>query len=423
MELRDDERGTALWSRRALLTGGGAGVVAALAGAGRAARAEPTNAVPPWMRAPGGPDEEYGRPSTYEAHVRRARRPAPPERAVMSSWRTPLEHQRGIITPSGLHFSVHHNGVPAIDPSAHRLMVHGMVERPLRWDLEQLLRYPMVSRIHFLECAGNTGANAVMPMPLQVGCQELFGEVSCSEWTGVPLRVLLEEAGLKPGASWVVAEGADGGSHARSLPLKKLLDDAMVALFQNGERLRPSQGYPVRLLVPGWEGNVNVKWLHRLEVSDRPAFTKDESGMYTQILEDGRLERFAFTMEVKSVITRPSGGQLTAPPGRPTEIAGLAWSGRGKIARVDVSVDGGTTWHPATLGGPVLDRAFTTFSLPWTWDGKPALLLSRAEDEHGVVQPSRSRWKARYAAHSYNHYNAIQAWAVGADGTVENRYA
>ena len=295
--------------------------------------------------------------------------------------------------------------------------------KPLRFDLERLMRYPMVSRIHFMECAGNSAANALSPTPLDQTLGDLAGEVSCSEWTGVPLSYLLNEAGLKDSAKWVVVEGADGGSHSRSLPLSNLLKDGMIALYQNGERLRPSQGYPLRLFMPGWEGNVNVKWVHRLEVVDAPAYTKDESGMYTQILSDGQIERFAFHMDVKSLITHPSGLQRLPETKGFYEIAGLAWSGHGRISRVDVSVDGGTTWAAAQLHGPVLDRAFTRFTMPWQWNGKKATLMSRATDERGRTQPLRSEWKRKYAMHSFHHYNAIQVWRVGSDGLVENSYA
>ena len=375
--------------------------------------------LPDAMTRPGGADLPYGLPAVHEAQVERSLSMA----AGFAVWRTPLQHQRGIITPSGLHFAVHHNGVPDIAPERHTLKLHGLVNKPLRFDLDRLMRYPMVSRVHFLECAGNSAANALSPTALDQTLGEIAGEVSCSEWTGVPLAYLLNEAGLKDSAQWVVAEGADGGSHSRSLPLKALMKHGMVALFQNGERLRPSQGYPMRLFMPGWEGNVNVKWLHRLEVTDAPAYTKDESGLYTQVLADGRIERFAFHMEVKSVITHPSGQQRLPEPHGFYEIAGLAWSGRGRIVRVDVSVDGGRTWAVAQLHGPVLDRAFTRFTLPWQWNGRKADLLSRATDEHGRTQPLRSEWKRRYAMHSFNHYNAVQAWRVQADGRVENVYA
>lgn len=390
------------------------------AGALVARAAEPlATRLPDAMTRLGGADLPYGQPSSYEQTVQRTESRV----SGFPAWRTPLQEQRGIITPSGLHFAVHHNGVPDIAPRQHELMVHGMVRKPLRFDLERLLRYPMVSRIHFLECAGNSAANALSPTALQAPLGEIAGEVSCSEWTGVPLSYLLHEAGLKEGAQWVVAEGADGGSHSRSLPLAPLLRDAMVALYQNGERLRPSQGYPMRLFMPGWEGNTQVKWLHRLEVTDVPAHTKDESGLYTQVLADGRIERFALHMDVKSVITHPSGRQTLPQPQGFFEIGGLAWSGHGRIARVDVSVDGGQHWAPAQLQGPVHDRAFTRFTLPWRWSGRKAVLMSRATDEHGRVQPTRSEWKRRYAMHSFNHYNAIQAWRVGSDGVVENVYA
>lgn len=385
--------------------------------------------VPIGMRLPdsqrmlGGQDTGYGNPAMYEQHVQRSQADSTPQTSGFAIWRSPLAQQRGIITPNGLHFAVHHNGIPDIAPESHALMIHGLVERPLRFDLERLLRYPMVSRIQFLECSGNSAANALSPTALDADCQTLHGEVSCAEWTGIPLSYLLREAGLKDGAKWVIAEGADGGSHIRSLPLSKLLDDAILALYQNGERLRPSQGYPMRLFVPGWEGNVNIKWVHRLEVTDTPAYSKDESGLYTEVLKNDAIERFTFPMAVKSVITHPSGLQQLPEVKGFYEISGLAWSGQGRIARVEVSADGGRTWADAQLHGPVLDKAFTRFSIPWQWLGKRAVLMSRATDEQGHTQPTRDAWKARYAAHSFNHYNAIQPWRVGRDGRVENIYA
>ncbi|OGB28574.1 MAG: sulfite dehydrogenase [Burkholderiales bacterium RIFCSPLOWO2_12_FULL_61_40] len=412
--------------RRAFLGGGLAMGMAALGGdATAAAPASPPLAarMPDSMKTLGGADLAYGQPSVHEQAVQRLAHPSTAQTAGFAIWRTPLQHQRGIITPSGLHFSVHHNGLPDIAPDRHALMVHGLVKRPLRFDLERLLRYPMVSRIHFLECAGNSATNALSPTAMNQTLGDLAGEVSCAEWTGVPLSYLLNEAGLKEGATWVVAEGADGGSHARSLPLSALLKDGFVALYQNGERLRPSQGYPMRLFMPGWEGNVNVKWLHRLEVTDQPAYTKDESGLYAQVLDNGQIERFAFHMDVKSVITHPSGLQ-TLPEARGFyEIGGLAWSGHGRIAKVEVSVDGGKSWALAQLHAPVLDRAFTRFTVPWQWDGKKATLMSRATDEQGRSQPARSEWKRKYAMQSFHHYNAVQAWRVGTDGRVENVYA
>jgi len=377
---------------------------------------------PTWMRTLGQQDVGYGQPVSHESHVQKQPQSIVPETSGFTLWHTPIETQRGAITPNGLHFGVHHNGIPDIDPARHELLIHGLVDRPLKFSMESLLRYPMVSRILFLECSGNTAANALSPFARDVSCQELFGQVSGSEWVGVPLRSLLREAGIKPSAKWAIAEGADGGSHARSIPISKLLDDAMLAMYQNGERLRGAQGYPLRLLLPGWEGNTNVKWLHRLELSDAPAYTKDESGLYTEFLADGGIARFSFPMDVKSVITHPAGTQLLGEKGF-YEISGLAWSGHGKISRVEVSADQGKSWATTDLQGPILDRALTRFSIPWRWDGKSTVLLSRATDERGVQQPTRNEWKSRYASHSFNHYNAIQTWRIGRDGRVENVYA
>ncbi len=279
--------------------------------------------LPQSMKSLGGSDLPYGVPATHEGHVVRTES----RTAGFSVWRSPLQHQRGIITPNGLHFSTHHNGIPDITPEQHVLMVHGLVQRPLKFEMDRLARYPMVSKVHFLECAGNSAANALSLMALDHTLGDLAGEVSCAEWTGVPLSYIFNEVGLKDSAKWVVVEGADGGSHSRSLPLSALMKDGMLALYQNGERLRPSQGYPLRLFMPGWEGNVNVKWLHRLEVVDAPAYTKDESGLYTQVLKDGRIERFAFPMEVKSVITHPSGQQTLPEAKGYYEIGGLVWAG------------------------------------------------------------------------------------------------
>jgi sulfane dehydrogenase subunit SoxC len=309
--------------------------------------------------------------------------------------------------------------VPTIDPSKHELLLHGLVARPLVFTLDALRRLPSVSRIHFVECAGNSGREHE-GRPGE-DPQKSHGLASCSEWTGVPLGVLLREAGVAAGASWVVAEGADACRHARSLPLDKALDDAIVAYGQNGEALRPEQGYPLRLVVPGWEGNVNVKWLGRLHVVDQPAMTKDEAASYTDLMPDGRARQFSFVMEAKSVITRPAGGQHLAGPGA-HDITGLAWSGRGRILRVEVSVDGGRTWKPAELEGPVLPKAFTRFRLPWRWEGGEAALASRCTDETGYVQPAREALVAvrglRPGPDGFNHYNGIKTWFVRADGSV-----
>lgn len=379
--------------------------------------------IAPWMRQAGTTDVPYGTPGAAEQHVVKTATVRAPQEAIFNMWHTPLQHLRGTITPNGLHFGVHHNGIPAIDPAQHRLMIHGLVNKPVQFDLEQLMRFPMESRITFLECSGNTAPNALSPFARDESCQDLFGQASCTEWTGIPMRLILQQAGVKAKATWCVAEGADGGSHTRSIPMNRIMDDAMLALFQNGERIRPAQGYPMRLLVPGCEGNMNVKWLHRLELTDQPAYSKDESGLYSEVLANGQIERFTFVMGVKSVITHPSGQQQLSTPNGYYEVSGLAWSGSGKVRQVEVSADGGKTWALAKLHGPVLDKSFTRFSIPWHWSGRPATLMSRATDDRGHVQPTREVWKKRYAAHSFNHYNAIQCWHINRHGRVENVYA
>lgn len=378
--------------------------------------------LPAWMKTPGTGVLPYGGISQYEKNIVRHKAEDTAQTSLFSVWHSPIENQPGIITPNGLHFTVNHNGVPDINPQQHALKIHGLVNRPIKIDVETLLRYPMVSPIHFLECAGNSAPNAVSLSALDLSVQQLSGQVSGAQYSGVPLKHLLKEAGVKTSGKWVIAEGADGGSHSRSIPLSKLMDDAFIALYQNGERLRSEQGYPMRLIVPGWEGNANVKWLHRLEVSDQPAFSKDESGLYSDVLASGKIQRFSFHMEVKSVITRPSGTMQLPDKKGFYEISGLAWSGHGKIAKVEISTDEGRTWALAQLHGPVLNKSLTRFSLPWQWNGKEQVLLSRATDEKGHVQPTRRQWRDRYASYSFNHYNAIQAWSINKGGKLENYY-
>jgi sulfane dehydrogenase subunit SoxC len=331
--------------------------------------------------------------------------------------RTPLQDLVGIITPSGLHYEVHHSGVPEIDPRQHELMIHGLVDRPLIFTMDDLFRLPCVSRIHFLECAGNSGGEQI-GRPAR-DPQRSHGLLSCSEWTGVPLRLLLEQVTVKSKATWVVAEGADAGRMARSIPLGKALDDVLVAYGQNGEALRPEQGYPVRLVVPGWEGNTNVKWLRRVHVVDQPYMTAYETGHYTDLMPDGTARQFTFVMEAKSVITRPAGGQQLSGPGF-YEITGLAWSGRGRIAKTEVSTDGGRTWHEAQLNEPVLSKALTRFRFPWWWDGTETPLQSRCTDETGYVQPTREELVAVRGLHGTDHYNGIKSWYVHANGEVSH---
>ncbi len=408
--------GNGLLHRRLFLrTGLGAG--AAMLVAGRVG-AEPQR--PPWMRTPGTGMGESGAPSPFEDHVVRAPVGSQPGTTGAGVSRTPLQHLDGIITPSRLHFERHHSGIPEIDPDRHRLVIHGLVDRPLSFDAETLDRYPQVSRIQFLECSGNSGA-LTAPEPVDGNCASIHGLISASEWGGVPLGVLLEEAGLKPEGKWVVAAGADAAAMSRSVPLEKILDDAIVALYQNGERLRPSNGYPMRLFLPGWEGNASVKWLRTLKVTDAPAMAKDETSKYSDLDADGQARLFTFPMGVKSVITSPSPGLALAGPGV-YQISGVAWSGRGRIRSVEVSADGGVSWAEAALDEHVLSRCLTRFRAAWQWDGGPATLLSRAVDETGAVQPTRASAMAGRAPESFYHYNGMQAWAVNPEGASRNVY-
>lgn len=413
--------GGGLLSRRTLL-----GASAALAGTAagslvsRSAAAESAALeVPPSMQVPGTPFRAYGMPSPYEAEVTRGiLQPygdlAPGAGVSM----TPLHRLNGTITPNGLHFERHHNGVPEIDPAAHRLVIHGMVQRPLMFTVEDLLRYPMTSRICFIECAGNSFFNAFAE-PQQMPCGMIHGLISCAEWTGVPVAALLDEAGLEAGGTWLLAEGSDAAGMSRSVPIVKAQDDAMIALYQNGERIRPEQGYPMRLLLPGYEGNMNVKWLRRLKVTAGPTHTKDETSKYSDLMPEGKARQFTYPMGVKSVITQPSTGLAMGAPGW-YEISGLAWSGAGRIAQVEVSADGGASWAEAALQEPVLSQALTRFRMAWDWDGAPATLQSRATDEHGNVQTTREVWAAQYGAGQIYHYNAIQTWQIGANGEITN---
>ena len=414
--------GNGLLHRRLFLTRG-----AALVGAtglalmhARPAGADAPPDVPEWMKAPGEGMRPYGSRSRHEARVLRQVGSAPGTTGAGAS-RTPLEHLEGIVTPSALHFERHHSGVPDIDPDAHRLLIHGLVDRPLVFDAAALSRYPLVSRIQFLECSGNSGANNG-PEPPQQSAGGLHGLVSCSEWTGVPLSVLLDEAGAAPEGRWLLAEGGDAAAMSRSVPIEKAMDDSIVALYQNGERLRPENGYPMRLFLPGWEGNANVKWLRRIKLTAEPVMTKDETSKYSDLMPDGKALLFTFPMGVKSVITSPSGTMRMQGPGL-YQISGLAWSGAGRIRRVEVSADGGRSWAEAALDEPVLPKALSRFRIAWRWDGGPAVLQSRAVDETGAVQPTRQALLDARGAQFRYHYHAIQSWSVGRDDEVRNVYA
>jgi sulfane dehydrogenase subunit SoxC len=364
----------------------------------------------------GDPRRAYGERSPFETVTRSFGASVTPG---TGSSRTPLQDLCGTITPSSLHFERHHSGVPKIDPNAHELLVDGLVDRPLVFAMKDLRRFPSVSRVHFIECAGNSGREYNGRPGENV--QRSHGLLSNSEWTGVPLKTVLEEAGIKQKARWVVVEGADASRMSRSIPLQKALDDVLVAYGQNGEPLRPEQGYPVRLIVPGWEGNINIKWIGRIMVTDEPFMTREEAAIYTDLMPDGKARWFSFVMEAKSVITRPSGEQILDGPGF-YEISGLAWSGRGRITRIEVSTNGGETWADARLDGPVLPKAATRFSLLWKWNGGEAALQSRSTDETGYVQPTREQLISVRGLHAgpdgFNHYNGIKTWFVHKDGKV-----
>lgn len=366
-------------------------------------------------------DESYGTRSQFETEVRR-RFKTP---TAQSSWTmTPLAQGMGIITPSGLHFERSHGGTAVIDPARHMLYVHGMVRTPKKFSMADIRRFPSMSRIMFLECSGN--GLTEWSQPTMPTVQFTHGLTSTSEWTGVPLATILGEAGLRPGAKWLLAEGGDAAAMTRSIPIAKALKDCFLAYGQNGEAIRPEQGYPLRLVVPGYEGNINIKWLRRIEVSDAPFMTREETSKYTDLLPSGKAVQFSFEMEAKSVITSPSGDMTLEGPGF-HEITGLAWSGRGAIRRVDVSSDAGRTWRRAMLQGPVLPICHTRFRIPWNWDGREAILQSRCVDETGYVQPTLGQLVAVRGRNgplgSIYHLNAIQSWHVASDGKVTNVHA
>ena len=360
----------------------------------------------------------YGMPSKYEKGLQRRESPGLTRVSAASVAFTPLQGTFGIITPSGLHFERHHQGWWDIDPSKHRFMVNGLVKNPKVYTMDDIMRLPSVSRIHFIECGANTAmewGNVAVPT-----VQYSHGMVSCSEFTGVPLSVILEDCGIDmKQAKYVLAEGADGSSMTRTIPLDRALDDVLVAYGMNGEMLRPENGYPLRLVVPGIQGVSWVKWLRRIEVGDQKWATKDEAIHYIDLMPDGMHRQYTGIQEAKSVITTPSGGQTLLDKGF-YNISGLAWSGRGKVKRVDVSVDGGRNWRTARLEGPILTKAFTRFNIDWVWDGSPAILQSRVQDETGYVQPKINQLREVRGTRSIYHQNAIQSWQVAASGEVSN---
>ncbi|MCX7233824.1 MAG: sulfite dehydrogenase [Burkholderiales bacterium] len=367
--------------------------------------------------------EGYGKPSQYEANLQRRQSPGLTQTTQSSVSFAPLQSMFGIVTPSGLHFERHHQGWWDIDPSRHRLMVNGsepgMLKTPMVFTLDEIMRLPSVSRFHFIECGANTGmewGNVAVPT-----AQYSHGMLSCSEFTGVPLITLLEMAGadLKKGR-FVLAEGADGSSMTRTIPLSQILNgEVLVAYGQNGEMLRPENGYPLRLVVPGIQGVSWVKYLRRIELGDKPYATKDEAIHYMDLMPNGLHRQYTSIQECKSVVTTPSGGQVLLDRGY-YNITGLAWSGRGKVARVDVSVDGGGNWRAARLEAPVMSKCLSRFNLDWVWDGQPAIIQSRATDDSGLAQPSYRQSRAARGTRSIYHNNSIQSWLVQANGELKN---
>lgn len=409
-------------SRRAFLKGAAA-VSGSLAGGGAAMAATPDPLIvekQPWAQGTGdGVDATpYGLPIQYESDVVRRNVEWLTADTISSINFTPIHALDGTITPQGCAFERHHSGAIDMRKDDFRLMINGLVDTPLVFTYEDLERFPRENRTFFLECAANTGmewAGAQLN-----GAQFTHGMIHNMEYTGVSLRTLLNEAGVKPEGKWVYVEGADASSNGRSIPLEKALDDCMIAFKANGEALRKEHGYPARLIVPGWEGNLWVKWMRRIEVTDQPIESREETSKYTDTLEDGTSRKWTWVMDAKSVVTSPS-PQAPIKHGKgPLVITGLAWSGRGAITRVDVSKDGGKTWETARLANPGQPMALTRFYLDTTWDGEEMLLQSRAMDESGYVQPTKAMLRETRGENSIYHNNCIQTWWVKSDGEAEN---
>jgi sulfane dehydrogenase subunit SoxC len=413
--------------RRDFLRSAFAAAAAGVAAAGASAATAPNDGDPNILNLPehskglGQPvvTDGYGKPSKYERNVQRRQSPGLTQTTQASVSFAPLQSLFGIVTPSGLHFERHHQGWWDIDPSKHRFMVNGLVKTPKVFTMDEIMRLPTVSRFHFIECGANTGmewGNVAVPT-----AQYTHGMLSCSEFTGVPLITLLQMAGadLKKGR-FVLAEGADGSSMTRTIPMEMIESgEVLVAFGQNGEMLRPENGYPLRLVVPGVQGVSWVKYLRRVEVGDQPWATKDETIHYVDLMPDGKHRQYTSIQECKSVVTTPSGGQVLLDKGF-YSISGLAWSGRGKVKKVDVSVDGGRNWRTAQLQGPVMSKCLTRFNIDWVWDGKPAIIQSRATDETGYVQPNNRQLRGVRGTRSIYHNNSIQSWLVQESGEVKN---
>jgi sulfane dehydrogenase subunit SoxC len=407
---------SATLSRRKFLSVAGAGAAVAVS---VPAFAESLADVPP--RAVGNPLGPASQRSKY-VHLERITEAAPGKLKVdpglAINAKTPLDQLVGAITPSDMHYERSHSASPDLDPAKHRMLVHGMTKKELVFSVEDLRAMPSVSRIHFMECSGNSWENWKKADP-GLTVQETHGLVSMHEWTGVKLTFLMNVVGADPKSTWMLAEGGDAAGVARSIPLTdEILDEVIVAYAQNGEPLRPAHGFPMRLLVPGMEGNLSIKWLRRLKFGDQPFMTRWETDRYTQLLPDGKARQFQLYQEVNSVITSPS-GTMQIRPGY-NRITGLAWSGRGKIAKVEISTDGGKNWHEARINPPVLHKAQVRFEADWNWDGKPTHIVSRSIDSKGYVQPTRQAFLAKMGENALFHYNAQQTWAIDAQGKVTN---
>ena len=382
--------------------------------------------VPQWSTSLGTATAAnlYGQPSPFEKEVQKEIRLKNAPKGYISSSialtsaNSPISKIRGGITPNGLFFERNHSGVPVIDPEEHKLLIHGLVETNIVLSMDKIKRFPSIEKTYFVECSGNTGISKKSPPDKTL--DNMYGLMSCATWIGVKLSVLLEEAGIDlDKAKYIIVEGADGATMARTVPISRAMDDCMVAYMQNGEAIRPEQGYPLKLIVPGCEGNINIKWLRRLEVTDTALFARDEVSKYTDLLANGKARQSTLLMDVKSVITFPTTGDRLPEKGF-YEIRGLAWSGRGKVKKVDVSLDGGRNWKRAKLSTDPFSKAFVEFTFPWHWEGKVAVLLSRAVDESDAVQPYFKQISDARGFHSESHNNAIQAWSVNEKGEVHN---
>ncbi len=431
LALAEAQHGRRGFMRAAFAAASAAGALATGGALAQARPAVPSDGDPHILNLPdhskglgqGVATDGYGKPSQHEANVQRQPSPGLTQTAQSSVSFAPLQSLFGIVTPNGLHFERHHQGWWDVDPTQHRLMLNGsapgMLKKNMVFTVDELMRLPSVSRFHFIECGANTGmewGNVAVPT-----VQYTHGMLSCSEFTGVPLITLLEMAGadLKNG-KFVLAEGADGSSMTRTIPLSQILSgEVLVAYGQNGEMLRPENGYPLRLVAPGLQGVSWVKYLRRIELGDKPYGSKDEALHYNDLIPSGQHRQYTSIQECKSVVTTPSGGQALQGKGF-YNITGLAWSGRGKVKKVDVSVDGGRNWRAARLESPVLSKCLTRFNLDWVWDGNPALIQSRAVDDTGYVQPTYRQTRAARGSRSIYHNNSIQTWQVQESGEVKN---